>query len=71
MVSVEEWRRLPSPPNYRQTVLTDLLKRFPQIPQNIRSLLQTQEESSKLGSVNIKDFQKKHSALSAFGIIVL
>jgi hypothetical protein len=68
MVSVEEWQRLPSPLNYKNAALTDLLKHFPQIPQPIRSLMQRQEDHNQFGNVDINDFQKKHSALSSFGI---
>lgn len=68
MVSVEEWQRLPSPLNYKNAALTELLKHFPQIPQPIKSLMKMQEEPNQFGNIDIKDFQKKHSALSSFGM---
>lgn len=66
MISVEEWRRLPLPGDYKEPVLMELLKHFPNISPQLRSLIKPIEESEALHT-NLKDTQKATHTLSSFG----
>lgn len=67
MISEEEWRRLPLPENYKQPVLVQLLKQFPQVQLQLQDLLKVEAEPEKIANINIKTVPKMTSALSSFG----
>lgn len=65
-MSVEEWKRLPLPGDYKNPILIGLLENFPKLQPQVLSIFDI--EKSKLKS--LKDMHNS-SALSDFGKFLL